>query len=401
MAKTRLTEKRIRDARAGAKTAILWDDQVKGLGVRITPAGAKSYILNYRVGGRERRVTLAKVGECSLTVARARAGEELIRIRAGEADPLERRRQSRAAPTVAEGLDRFFDEFVPERVALGKMRPKTVHEYRLNAKVIRAGLGTRKVADVTRRDVERMVKHLLDKPTMRNRILALASRLWTLFQDWEWTDKNPVRFVAKAREEPRDRTLSESEVAALASALETESAIRPASVAAIRMAMMTGLRIGEVLAMRWDDIDWEGARVTLPTTKTGRRVHPLSAPALEALASLPRIHGCDHVFTSGGRAGLTYKTVHGALARAAERGGIENVRLHDLRRTMMTAAAADGLSAHVVRDLLGHRTATMADRYVRHAGFAVREATERMGARMKAIMDGTPKADVVPLSRRP
>ena len=392
-----LTEKRIRDARPGAKTSFLWDAEVKGLGVRVTPAGSKSYVLFYRVAGRKRLVTLARCSEASLKVMRARAGEELLRIRAGESDPLERRREASEAPTVEEGLDRFFEERVPELIGIGKMKPKTAHEYRLQSKTIREAIGRRRVEEVTRRDIERMVKPL--RPVMRNRVLALTSRLFTLFESWEWCSSTPVRFVDKAKEEPRDRTLTESEIVDLAVALEAESEASPAAVAAIRMATMTGLRIGEVMAMKWADVDFEGGRVTLPTTKTGRRVHPLSSAALEALAAIPRIAGVGHVFTTG-RGGITYKTVHGAFRRAAARAGLEDVRLHDLRRTLMTRAAAEGIGTHALRDLLGHKTTTMADRYIRHQGTAVREATERMGARMKAIMEDTPKAAVVSMQKR-
>ena len=393
-----LTEKRIRDARPGDKTSFLWDDQVKGLGVRVTPKGAKAYVLFYRARGRKHLATLARTSELSLRTARARAGAELVAIRDGD-DPLERRRELRQAPTINEGLDRFFDEYVVERIRIGKLKPKTVHEYRLQADAtIRPALGKCRIEDVSRRDIERMVKPL--RPVIRNRTLALASRLYTLFQEWEWCSANPVRFVEKAREEPRDRTLSESEIAALADALDVESETSPAAVAAIRMMLMTGLRVSEVISMKWIDVDFEDARVTLPTTKTGRRVQVLSTAALEALASHPRIHGSEHVFTTTGRAAITYKTTLGAFRRAANRSGLEDVRLHDLRRTLMTRAAAAGIGTHVLRDLLGHKTTTMADRYVRHAGAAVADATERMGSEMAAIMNGKPKGDVVPMERR-
>ena len=393
-----LTEKRIRDARPGDKTSFLWDDQVKGLGVRITPKGVRSYVLFYRAAGRKRLATLARTSELSLKAARARAGAELAAVRAGGSDPLERQRDAREAPTVAEGLERFFEEYVPERIAIGKITPKTVQEYRLQTNAtIRPAIGTRRVEAVTRRDIERMVKPL--RPVMRNRTLALASRLFTLFQSWEWCEGNPVRFVEKAKEEPRDRTLSETEIAELADALDVESVSSPAAVAAVRFAMTTGLRIGEVISMRWADVDFEGGRAVLPHTKTGRRSQSLSSAALEALTALPRINGVEHVFSTG-RGHVTYKTVHGAFNRAAKRAGLENVRLHDLRRTLMTRAAAAGIGTHVLRDLLGHKTTTMADRYVRHAGSAVVDATERMGAEMAAIMNGKPKADVVPMGRR-
>ena len=378
-----LSEKRIRDARPGAKTSFLWDDQVKGLGVRVTPAGARAYVLRYRIADRERLVTLARVSEASLKVMRARAGAELVSIRAGESDPLERRREAAEAPTVEEGIDRFFAETVPERLSIGKMKQKTAHEYRLQSKTIRAAIGGRRVEDVTRRDIEKMVQPL--KPVMRNRVLALTSRLFTLFESWEWCSGNACRFVDKAKEAPRDRTLAESEIIALAGALEAESEASPAAVAAIRMATVTGLRIGEVMAMRWNDVDFEGERVLLPDTKTGRRWQSLSSAALEALATIPRIAGVEYVFTTG-RGGITYKTVHGAFRRAAARAGLEDVRLHDLRRTLMTRAASSGIGTHALRDLLGHRTTAMADRYVRHQGAAVAEATERLGNEMAALM---------------
>ena len=294
-----LTARTIRDAKPESRARILWDGTVKGLGVKVFPSGQKTFVLSYRTGGRKRLATLARCTELSLKAARERAGAELVRIRDGETDPLERRREARDAPTVAEGLDRFFDETVPERLSIGKLKPKTVQEYRLQAKTIRAAIGKRRVGEVARRDIERMVKPL--RPVMRNRVLAFTSRLWALFESWEWCDGNPVRFVEKAKEEPRDRTLAESEIAALASALEAEEGASPAAVAAIRMATMTGLRIGEVIGMAWADVDFDGGRVLLPDTKTGRRWQSLSSAALEALAHHPRIHGSEHVFTTTGK----------------------------------------------------------------------------------------------------
>ena len=395
-----LTERVIRDVKAEAKTCIHWDRTVKGLGMRVTPAGAKSYILNYRVAGRSRRATLARCSEISLKEARERAGRELAAIRDGETDPLERRRELREAPTVADGLDRFFGEYVPERIRTGRMKERTVREYRLQANAtIRPAIGKRQIADVRRADIERMVKQL--RPVQRNRVLALTSRLFNLFEMWDWRPQrtNPARGVEKSREEPRDRTLAPTEFAALAEALKVEQASSPAAVAAIRLASMTGLRISEVIGMRWGDIDFEAGRVTLPTTKTGRRTQALSSVALEALAALPRINGNDYVFTTGEGA-ITYKTTRGAFDRAAKRAGIEDIRLHDLRRSLMTAAAAEGVSTHVLRDLLGHKTTTMADRYIRHAGGAVAAAAERMGSRMAAMMDGAqPVGEVVPMAR--
>ena len=106
---------------------------MKGLGVRVTPAGCKAFVLNYRVNGRERRATLARCTEVSLREARDRAGRELAAIRNGEADPLKRRREAREAPTVADAVGRFFDEYVPRRLADGRLSARTVQDYRKQA----------------------------------------------------------------------------------------------------------------------------------------------------------------------------------------------------------------------------------------------------------------------------
>ena len=129
-------------------------------------------------------------------------------------------------------------------------------------------------------------------------------------------------------------------VTALGAALARAEKDKPAAVAAIRLAALTGLRIGEVLAMRWEHVDAEHHAVVLPHTKTGRRVHGLPVAALELLNGLPRING--YVFTTGRDAAITYQTVHTAFATLTREAGLSDVRLHDLRRTVMTSAARAG-----------------------------------------------------------
>ena len=388
-----LTERIARDAKPAAKTLILWDATVKGLGLRITPKGVKSYILNYRVNGRERRATIGRAAEISLKSAREQAVEQLVCIRAGEGDPLERKRKAREAPTVDDGLRRFFDEFAPARLKARLLRQSTLNEYRLQAgKYLEPELGRLKIAEVKREHVEKMVGPL--PRTQRNRVLAFTSRLFNEFERWDWRPQhsNPCYGIEKSREEARDRVLAASELAALAKALNQHEEQHPASVAAIRVAALTGLRIGEVLGIQWQHIDFETGRLTLPETRTGRRVHDLPAPALALLSELPRFS--TWAFTSTGKAAITYRTVRKHFAKIATAAGIEDVRLHDLRRTVMTRAAASGVGTHVLRDLLGHKTTEMADRYIRAVGDPVREAREQVGAEMAAMMDGEGGKDV-------
>lgn len=393
-----LTEKRVRDLKAGSKLVIIWDDTIKGLGARVTPAGVKSYVLSYRAGGRKRLATIGRCAELSLLDARERAARELTSIREG-GDPLQRREEAAAAPTVADLVDGFLNQEAPARIKLGRLKAGTVkvYEYQARAHVLPV-IGKRRVAEVTRGDVERVVAPL-SGPT-RNAVLALVSRLFTLAERWEWRPQhaNPARGVERARQEPRDRVLSPSELSALSAALRDAAERSPANVAAIRFAAVTGLRIGEVLAVRWEHVDFEAGRLLLPETKTGRRWHDLPSPALAILADIHRIG--DWAFTNNGTAPATYKYVRSQFAAAAEAAGLEDVRLHDLRRTVMTSAAAAGVGTHVLRDLLGHKTTAMADRYVRAVGNPVRDAREQVGAAMAAMMAGADEAEVVPLRGR-
>ncbi len=393
-----LTERRIRDAKPSVKTRILWDHQVKGLGVRVTPAGTKSYILNYRIAGREHRATLARASEIPLREARELAGRELAEVRTGGADPLKRRREWRQAPTVNEGLDRFFNEYVPRRIANGRMSARTRYDYGKQAdRTIRPALGKLKIADVTRHDIERAVAPRA--PVQRNRTLALLSRLFNLFETWEYRSQNtnPCKGIEKAKEEPRDRVIKPSELQALGEALLRVNDTHP--VAAIRFLFLTGWRAGEALGLKWEDVDFETGEIVLPSTKTGREPRMVAALALQLLADVPRINGNPYVFAGSRSVAIGYKRLRDCFARICREAGIKDCRLHDIRRTTATSAAASGLSVFLIRDLLDHKSIEMANRYARRAGDALRPAHDISAERMAAKMTGK-RGEVVPLERR-
>ena len=397
-----LTERVVRDAKPGARAFIVWDQEIRGLGCKVFPSGRKSYVLFYRRRRRQRLATLGRCSEMSLREARRRAAVELVRLRDGDAGPLERRREEREAPTVNEALDRFFNETVPERIAASRFSERTAREYRLHARrYVRPGLGELPIADVTRRDVEKLAAALVDRPSQRNRVLAFVSRIFSLAEHWEWRPQhtNPARGIERGREEPRRRILSGYEFASFSRVLKDAEEARGPSVSAIRVAALTGLRISEVLAMRWADVDFGSGRVHLPSTKTGSRSHDLPAAALALVSALPRIN--DWIFTYGRSAPVTYRTVRQHFAEFVSEAGLEDVRLHDLRRTLITTAAASGESVFVIRDLLGHSTLAMAARYVQEAGLAVRDARERAGSTVAAMMERTTNEDGSDLQREP
>lgn len=399
-----LTEKRVRDARPTEKTRIEWDREVKGLGLRITPAGVKAFVFDYRSDGTKRRMTLGRAGDLSLREARRTATAFRQAVREGK-DPLQDQRERQSLPTVCEALDRFESEYIPHRIALGRMADKTATEYRRQiARHLRPSLGEKRVKDVTQRDIERMLSNAPKSgrgsnarttrgslpPVSANRVRSLTSRVFRKCEDWGWREQgsNPARGIEKAVEEARDRTLSADELSALGKALQTIPA-NEAAILAVRLAALTGLRIGEVRSMRWADVDMGSGRIVLPKTKTGRRVHTLPTAALSLLAETRR----TGEFVIPGRTNirpLDDRTIRRVFEKACVEAKIPGARLHDLRRTVMTQAAAMGVGAHLLRDMVGHKTTAMADRYIRNAGEPLTELRERVGAGIAAQMEGDP-----------
>ena len=386
-----LTERIARDATGREGVYTVWDSAVKGLGLQVTPRGKRTYVLRYAdAGGRKRQLILARAGEVSLKAVRERAGRELFAIRNGGADPAAARREAREAPTVAELLDRFFDEVVPARLESGRLSPKTVENYTSQARrYVRPLLGSYKVEAVKRGDVEAFAARI-KALSQRNRTLQLVSVLFTQAERWEWRPEhsNPCRLVERAVERPRERVLSPSELSALADALDGLESKQRAPVAAIKVAAMTGLRIGETLGMEWARVNLETGRASLDT-KTGPRVVPLAAPVLEMLRGLPKRPGNPWVFPSGRKAHVQYRRTRRVFVEACTVAGLADVRLHDLRRTLATRLAGAGVNSYMLRDVLGHKTLAMSNRYVRAAGDALAATAETAAALTVGAMSGT------------
>ncbi len=212
-----LTEKRIRDMGPGTGTRIEWDDQLRGLGVRITAAGVKAYVLNYRVDGRERRMTLGRVAELSLAAARKLASEEKALVRKG-IDPLGQRDARRNAPMMAELFDRYLSDH-----ARPNKKPRSVEEdERLIRLHLNPAFGRRKVAEVTRGEIDRWHKSMKATPGAANRGRALLSKAMNLAEVWGWRPdgSNPVRHIKRFKEsDGAERFLSLAELRALGEAL--------------------------------------------------------------------------------------------------------------------------------------------------------------------------------------
>ena len=240
---------------------------------------------------------------------------------------------------------------------------------------------------------------------MANKCLALLSKMFNMAERWGWRSEgtNPCRHIDKYKSQPHERFLSENELARLAEALaaaEKDETETPFVVAAIRLLIFTGARMGEILSLEWAQVDFDNTMLFLPETKTGKKVVYLSAPALKALANVPRIDGNPFVIC-GARDRAHLVNLHKPWARIRKSAGLEDVRIHDLRHSFASTAAAGGLSLPIIGKLLGHTQAATTERYAHLAADPLRAANEAIGQRIAAAMTGqVGGGDVVQLRQR-
>jgi integrase len=387
--------------RTDSAETVLWDSELKGFGVRVQKSEGKTYILKYRAGqGRDaplRKYTIGKHGKLTPDEARTEAKRLLALVTHGE-DPAAAKAAAKAAPTVADLAQRFIAEHVE-----AKRKPSTAKEYRrLLNNVIVPALGGRKVADVTRANIQRLHQNRRDTPVEANRALALLSTLFTFAERLgERADgSNPCRHVERFPQKRHERFLSADEMGRLGDALSAYHGSLYA-VAAVKLLIFTGARLGEVLGLRWEWIDFERGEARLPDSKTGRKTLYLPPPALAVLAELPRIENNPHVIVGGvaGAALVDLEKPWRAIRKAAR---LEDVRLHDLRHSFASIAASGGMGLPIIGKMLGHSQWQTTQRYAHLASDPVKAAAATVAGKIAAAMTGSGKGDdaavtVVPL----
>jgi integrase len=392
----KLTKRTVEAVKPAGRDVFVWDEHLPGFGLRVLPSGKRSYLIQYRAKGRTRRFALGLHGVLTPDQARRRAAELLAQVRHG-GDPSAERSAALHAPTVADLCERYLAEY-----AAGRKKARSVAEdRRIIAKYVLSALGKRRVADIEHSEASRLHNALRATPVMANRVVALLSTAFNLAERWGLrpVGTNPIRGVDRFPERARERFLSEAELARLGEVLsevERSGAESPEVVAALRLLVLTGCRVSEVLTLRWDDVDFERRCLRFRDSKTGPKVVPLNAPALEVFEKIERSSEWVFAAREGHR---PMRSPWEAWYRMRERAGLEGVRMHDLRHSFASVGASSGHSLLVIGALLGHRRAATTQRYAHLSNDPVRSASESIGARIAAAMNAAKDADVVSLFR--
>ena len=384
----KITKRSVDALKPGAEVAelVLWDSELKGFGVRVQRGDAKSYVLHYRVGaGRGaslRKLTIGRHGSpWTAELARAEA-KRLLGLVAQGKDPAGAKAAAKAAPTVSELAARFLADH-----AEAKRKASTAREYRrLLEHVVSPAIGKRKVADVTRRDIERLHQARRDTPTEANRALACLSTMFNIAERWGMRPdgSNPCRHVEKYPQRPRERFLSAEELARLGDALADHDG-SPYALAAVKLLVFTGARLGEVLGLRWEWIDFERGEARLPDSKTGAKTLHLPPPALAVLAGLPRLDGNPHVI-AGAKESAALVNLEKPWRAICAAAGLDDVRLHDLRHAFASVAASSGMGLPIIGKMLGHSQPATTARYAHLASDPVRAAAAAVAGKIAAAM---------------
>ena len=388
---------------------VLWDDKVPGFGCRLLPSGKKSFLLSYRVAGRKRQMTLGTYGVVTLDAARKLARAHLAQIETTGADPLATREQEAQGETVADLCAAYL-----ERYAKPHKKTWADDERRINNRIL-PRWGKLKARAITTTDAAALhtaIGGKEAKPYEANRVRALLSKMFNLGKTWGFVPKdfeNPTDGIDDFREQKRDRWVKPDELPRLAQAINEES--NEVARHALWLYLLTGTRKHELLAARWDWIDWDRAELRLPDTKADR-VHyvPLSGPAVALLRDMPRIEGNPYLLPGRGHRGMSVedKALHPTHLvniqkpwnRVRIAAGVADVRLHDLRRTVGSWLAQAGNSLHLIGRVLNHSNASTTQVYARFGEDSVRTALEQHGARIMGASGLTPSAEILPLPAR-
>lgn len=431
-----LTDSKVARLKSAEKNYRVWDRACPGFGLEVTPAGARRWVVvtTLTVGAKQRRQwhTLGNWPLKNVEDARLEAANLKSQVRKGE-DPKAVIAAKLEAVRVGEFLDRYYAEVLQVRVtwegkkltviktgkgATGVPEKRNGKEpVRSFERWVRPAMADRAMRDIGPAEINDLLFRISkDTPIQANRLRSMLLRLFAQAEVWELrpANSNPVRVVKRNTENPsRERRLTQREVVKLGAVIREDQArkaprkaneagpVNPFAVAGIKLALLTGMRKGEVLGLRREWVHLVDKEIIIPigfhkTSKQTKkpRIVRLCAAARALLKQMPQVLGNPYVIP-GERPGAHLDDLKGPWRRLREQAGLavkddpadDDATLHDCRRTFGSIGEDLGLKGFV-GELLGHAEQTVTDIYTRAAAERLQEAAEIIGGRIAALLAG-------------
>ncbi len=359
------------EASSGGKYETYYDTGEKGLVLLVSNGGAKTFYLYMRINGQPKRVKLGAFPSLSIENARKEARTNKGLVAQGK-DPHAEKQRKRTEGS----LSKFFHEQYLELHA--RKHNRTWEQDRSNFERLLSPLHNKSLSDITRNDIQAIHSAIGKKngEYIANRILALLHSIFNKAVEWGWQGTNPVYGVKKFKERSRERFLQPEELPRFFEALEAEPNRDMCDY--FMMLLLTGARRRNVGAMRWKDISLELACWTIPETKNGES-YTVNLPqdAVNLLKNREHTKETGWVFPSATSKSGHLEEPKSAWKRLLKRAGIEDLRIHDLRRTLGSYQAISGASGFIIGKSLGHKSSAATEIYARLNSDPVRESVEK------------------------
>lgn len=368
------------------------DTKTQGLTLRVSASGTKTFSFFRRIDGKLERVTLGKFPAVTVEQARAEAAKLNGQVAKG-INPAEEKRSMRQEITLAE---HFADYLERHAKPYKKSWKSDDNNYRLYL----ADLGKRKLNSIKKADVQRLHARIGKDHGIyaANRTLATLRKVYAVALDWGWEGNNPCIGIKQFKEQSRDRFLQGDELPRFFASLAEE--VNDTARDFFTLALLTGARRGNLLAMRWEQVNLERGIWRIPETKNG---DPQNLPLIpEVVAILTQRQAQAQgpwVFPGNGSKSGHLEEPKTAWRRILKRAGLTDLRIHDLRRSLGSWQAATGASLSVIGKSLNHRNVSTTAIYARLSIDPVRESMEKATAAMLAAGGLTDNNNVVTLRK--
>jgi integrase len=406
----RLNKRIVDGALPTGKDYVIWDDDLPGFGLRVFASGKRSYIIQYRALGRSRRITIGSHGVWTPEMARQEAKVQLGKIAQGD-NPAEERLIDRQATTVKELCQMYLAD-LDAGLVLGKGgRPKAAGTIvsdvgRINRHIIPL-LGNRRLKDLVKADVNRMMKDIMLGKTRMSaktkklrgksivkggagtaaRTVSLFGGMLTYAGEHGLIDSNPAHGIRKPKYAVRQRRLSEDEYRTLGDMLRTAEQSYPLTANIIRLIAMTGCRRSEIINLLWKDVDIDHSCLRLSQSKEGFSVRPIGLPVVEFLDSERPFADGSYVFPGWG-----YDNAFGGFPNqwdAIFKGSpLDGVTAHVLRHSFASLANDLGYTEITIAALIGHSKGTMTSKYVHTLDTTLVMAADSIAGYIHGLLNG-------------